>query len=92
MLGLEGILTANCDLGHSQHGHCVCRRINKQAAQHPKAAYGYIYINTLEKREGEGEGLYHCQECKGGKKREGWPQIRSSVGINAEAAPPIHSH
>lgn len=56
------------------------------------AIYIYIYMNTLEKKEGEGEGLYHCQECKGGKKREGWPQIRSSVGINREAAPPIHSH
>lgn len=51
----------------------VSLRINKQAAQHPKAAYGlykeiyfYIYIYGGEEREA---GHNHCQECEGGKTR-----------------------
>lgn len=68
--------------------------ISKQAAQHPKAAYGlykeiYIDIYIGERR---GRRVIITVKSAREEKREGWPQIRSSVGINTEAVPPIHSH
>lgn len=69
----------------------VSLHINKQAAQHPKAAYGlckeiYIYIYMRGRR------VIITVKSAREEKHEGWPQIRSSVGINTEAVPPIHSH